>query len=207
MPLIIPPAPEQSIAALRAVIPSMIAGPLLARVAPRTAAALAEPAAAAALSPTQSYKLYTLGLSDLAAAAANGLRAAALSGWRHMLAVNGETVAADVAMDSTGANHLFAALRSDPAASAVQSAIAALAQDPALAGASYDVSLLQIPALGIRAIWLHGTAGQADMLVPVAPVRSELTAGRRYGLAEFMDALKDAAAKILASGDPRRGSA
>jgi hypothetical protein len=31
-------------------------------------------------------------------------------------------------------------------------------------------------------------------------------AGRRYTLAEFTAALKDAAAKILANDDPRKGS-
>jgi hypothetical protein len=34
----------------------------------------------------------------------------------------------------------------------------------------------------------------------------ELVAGRRYTLAEFTAALKDAAAKILANDDPRKGS-
>jgi hypothetical protein len=40
----------------------------------------------------------------------------------------------------------------------------------------------------------------------VAPVRPELVAGRRYTLAEFTAALKDAAAKILANDYPRKGS-
>jgi len=66
---------------------------------------------------------------------------------------------------------------------------------------------LQVPALGVRAVWLHDASGKApDILVPVAPVRPELVAGRRYTLAEFTAALKDAAAKILANDDPRKGS-
>jgi hypothetical protein len=206
MPLVIPPAPAQSIDALRAVVPSMVRGPLLARVAPRLSAAASEPSVAASVSPAQSYKLYTLGLSDLATAAANGFRAAELSGWRHILVSGQEVVSADVSVDSTGA-YRFAALRADPSAAAVQTEIAALGQDPALANVSYDVSLLQIPALGVRAIWLHDASGKAtDILVPVAPVRSELVAGRRYSPAQFTAALADATAKILANDDPKKGS-
>jgi hypothetical protein len=207
MPLVIPPAPAQSIDVLRAAVPLMVQGPLLARVAPRLSAAASEPRVAASISPAQSYKLYTLGLSDLATAAANGFRAAVLSGWRHILVSNQEVVSADVSVDSTGTSYQFASLRADPSAAAVQTEIAALGQDPALANVSYEVSLLQIPALGVRAIWLHDASGKvSDILVPVAPVRSELVAGRRYSPAQFAAALTDATAKILANDDPKKGS-
>jgi hypothetical protein len=194
MPLVIPPAPAQSIDVLRAAVPLMVQGPLLARVAPRLSAAASEPRVAASISPAQSYKLYTLGLSDLATAAANGFRAAVLSGWRHILVSNQEVVSADVSVDSTGTSYQFASLRADPSAAAVQTEIAALGQDPALANVSY-------------AIWLHDASGKvSDILVPVAPVRSELVAGRRYSPAQFAAALTDATAKILANDDPKKGS-
>lgn len=187
-------------------VPTMAQGPLLARIAPRLTAELARPTAAASLSPTHSYRIYTLGVSDLAAAAANGFRAAALFGWRHVFAANGEVLSADVSVDSSGANHQFSALRAD-STGAVQSAIAALAQDPALAGVSYEASVLQIPALAVKAIWLHDASGHAaDVLVPVAPVRAELVAGRHYSPSQFTAALADAAAKIQANSDPKKGS-
>lgn len=208
MPLVMPPAPAQSIEALRAVVPSIVNRPALAQVAPRLAAVLSAPAAASSLTPAQSFRVYTLGLSDLASAASNGLRAAKLSAWRHTLAFSGEVVVADVAVDSTNSNHQFASLGADPSAPGLQSAFNALSQDPAIAKASYEVSLLQIPALGVRAFWLHDPTGKSgDILVPVAPVRAELVAGRHYQLAEFTNALKDSAAKILADDDPRKGSA
>jgi hypothetical protein len=204
MPLVLPAAPAQSIETVRAMVPTLAQGSLLARVAPQLAARLTQRTVAASLSPTQSYRIYTLGVSDLASAAANGFRAAALFGWRHVFTSNGEVVSVDVSVDSTGANHQFAALRAD--SSAVQSAIAALGQDPALAGVSYEVSLLQIPALGVKAIWLHDASGRAaDVLVPVA-ARAELVVGRRYDPAQFTAALADAAAKILANDDPRKGA-
>jgi hypothetical protein len=185
----------------------MARGPLLGQIAPQLSATASQAAVASSLSPAQSFKVYTLGLSDLSNAADNGFRAAVLSGWRHILISNQEVVSADVSVDSTGGNHQFASLSADPAAAAVQSEITVLGRDPALADASYEVSILQIPALGVRAIWLHDASGKAsDVVVPVAPVRSELIAGRRYSPAEFTDALKDAAAKILANDDPRKGS-
>jgi len=40
----------------------------------------------------------------------------------------------------------------------------------------------------------------------VAPVRSELTAGRRYPVSDFANALKGPARRILADAAPRKGS-
>jgi hypothetical protein len=207
MPLIVPPAPAQSTEALRAALPSMLNRPAMMKVAPKLALTLADSTAVASLSPALSYRVYALGLTDLASAASNGLRAASLSAWRHTLASDGEIVTADVSVDHAGANHTFAALSANPTAPGVQAEIHTLSQDPDVAKASYEASLLQVPALGVRAVWLHDASGKAaDLLVPVAPVRSELTAGRKYTVAEFTAALKDAAAKILANNDPRKGS-
>ncbi len=207
MPLIIPPAPAQSTEALRAALPSMLDRPAMMKVAPKLSLALTTPTAVASLSPALSYRVYALGLSDLATAASNGLRAATLSAWRHTLTSDGEVVTADVSVDHAGANHTFASISANPSAPGVQAAIHTLSQDADVAKASYEVSLLQVPALGVRAVWLHDASGKApDLLVPVAPVRSELVAGRKYTVAEFAAALKDAAAKILANDDPRKGS-
>lgn len=206
MPLIIPPAPAQSTEALRAALPSMLHRPAMMKVAPKLALSLTD-SAIASLSPALSYRVYVLGLSDLATAASNGLRAATLSAWRHTLTSDGEVVTADVSVDQTGANHTFAALSANPSAPGVQAAIHTLSQDADIAKASYEASLLQVPALGVRALWLHDASGKApDVLVPVAPVRPELVAGRKYTVAEFTAALKDAAGKILANDDPRKGS-
>jgi len=163
--------------------------------------------AAASLSPTLSYRVYTLGLSDLVSDTGN-LSAASSTIWRHSFDSDGEIVTADVLVDQTGAGYTFAALSSNPSASEVQSTINALNQDPQIAEASYEVSLLQVPALAVRAVWLHEPSGKsADLLVPISPVRSELTAGQRYQIMQFTGALKEAAAAILANDDPNKGSA
>ena len=103
---------------------------------------------------------------------------------------------------------LFRHLSADPAAPTVLNTIRTLNQDPNIAKASYELSLLQILALGVRAIWPHDTTGKVpDILVPVASVRSELDAGRQHQVAEFTAAHKDAVANILSNDDPRKGSA
>jgi hypothetical protein len=206
MAISIPAAPAQSIAALRAALPSLANRATLTRVAPRLAASLTA-ANAASVTPALSYRVYTLGLSDLAAAAGNGLKAAKPSLWRHVLISDGEVITADTAVDHTGGSHRFAALSLNPAAAAVQTTIDGLKRDPRIAKASYEASLLQISALGVRAVWLHDPSGESpDILVPVPPVRADLVAGRQYSAAEFVGALKDAAAKILADDDPRKGA-
>jgi hypothetical protein len=208
MAINIPPPPAASIAALRTALTSMIKGPAVAHIAPRLAAAMTARAAVPALTPTLSYRVYTLGLSDLSDAAANRLSAAKTSVWRHTLVSSGEVITGDVSADETGANQQFAALSASSSAAAVQSAIQSVSQDSSIAASSYDLSLLQISALGVRAVWLHDATGKAaDILVPVAPVRPELDAGHHYSIADFAAALKDAAAKILANDDSRKGSA
>lgn len=208
MPIDIPPAPTQSIDALRSVFPSLINRSALTKIAPRLAAALANPSAATSLTPIFSYRVYTLGLSDLASGDSNGLRAAKPAGWRHTLSSNGEVVTVDVSSDQSGSSHKFAALSSNPSAAQVQDEIQALNRDRGIAHASYEFSLLQIPAMGVKAIWLHDPSGKSsDILIPLAPVRRELVAGRKYQIVEFINALRESAARILSADSPGKGSA
>jgi hypothetical protein len=152
--------------------------------------------------------VYTLGLSDLASGDSNGLRAAKPAGWRHTLSSNGEVITVDVSSDQSGSSHKFAALSSNPSAAQVQDEIQALNRDRGIAHASYEFSLLQIPAMGVKAIWLHDPSGKSsDILIPLAPVRRELVAGRKYQIVEFINALRESAARILSADSPGKGSA
>lgn len=205
MALIIPSAPDQSIEALRASAPAIARSAVVARVAPKLTAALTS-SAASHLSPTLSYPVYTLGLADLASATTEGLARAKLSLWRHTLTTDGEVVTVDISIGADGAQTL-SAVNAHPSAAAVESAINELNQAPEAASGSYELSVLQVPALSVRALWLHDPSGRSsDLVIPVAPVRSELTAGQRYEVAEFANALRQPAARILADDDPRKGS-
>lgn len=206
MPISIPAAPARSIAALREALPSVANRAALTRVAPRLAASLTA-ANAASVTPALSYQVYTLGLSDLIAAASDDLKEAKPSLWRHVLISDGDVITADTSIDHTGTHYRFAALTLNPAAGAVRTTIDALQQDARIAKASYEVSLLQISALGVRAVWLHDpTRKSPDLLIPVPPVRSELVAGRRYTVAEIVEALRHAAERILGDDDPQKGA-
>ena len=56
----------------------------------------------------------------------------------------------------------------------------------------YEARLLQIPAMGVRALWLKAKSrSHADVMIPLAPTRSELNAGQHYSAAAFVAALKE----------------
>ena len=122
--------------------------------------------------------------------------------WRHTIENNGETVTADVVPAQNGASFTFSGISFSPGAANVKEAIAALQSAPDLE-ASYEVAILQIPALGVRAIWLQDSP---DLIVPTAPTRPELTSGQRYSSQDFLSALQPSARRILAADDPRKGA-
>jgi hypothetical protein len=75
------------------------------------------------------------------------------------------------------------------------------------AGRSYELRLLQISALGVRALWLWAKSrAQTDVVIPLAPTRGELTANQHYSPAEFIAALKPRAEAILRDDAPGKGS-
>jgi hypothetical protein len=75
------------------------------------------------------------------------------------------------------------------------------------AGKSYEARLLQISAMGVRALWLKAKSrSDADVVIPLAPTRPELTAGRYYSSEEFIAALKEAAEAMLAAEAPGKGA-
>ena len=75
-----------------------------------------------------------------------------------------------------------------PFAQDMQARLAALRQDQTVAAGSYQAALLQVPAMGVMALWLRGSGGSSDILVPLAPSPSPLVAGRHYGTADFCGA-------------------
>ena len=61
--------------------------------------------------------------------------------------------------------------------------------------------------MGVRALWLKAKSrGRADVVIPLAPTRGELTAGRRYSPEAFVAALKGAAEAMLAADAPGKGA-
>jgi hypothetical protein len=196
-----PEAPKPSIEALQAMVPAFIASAFVRQTAPHFAASLlASPQSLA--SPGLSYPVYALGLTDVASGA--GVRKAKLSAWRHEFAAEGEVVSAEV---SAGRRPEFAGLNVNSRFRSVLQELRLAADAADFAGKSYEGRLLQISAMGVRGLWLKSKSrSHADVVIPLAPTRSELTAGRHYSSEEFVAALKGAAEAMLAAEAPGKGA-
>ena len=202
MPIETPAAPKPSIETLHAMLPALVASAGLRRAAPNFAASvLASPQNLT--SPGLSYPVYALGLREVVSGA--GLRAAKLSAWRHEFTSGDEVVAAEI---SAGRRPQFAGLNVNSTFRSVQHELRSAAEASRdLAGRSYEFRLLQISALGVRALWLKSKSrSHADVVIPLAPTRRELTANRHYSPAEFVDLLVSAAEQALGDDDPEKGA-
>ena len=202
MPIEMPEAPKPSIEALRAMLPAFIASAEVRQSAPHFAASLlASPQQL--VSPGLSYPVYALGLADVASDA--GVRKAKLSAWRHEFAAEGEVISAEV---SAGRRPQFAGLNVNSRFRSVQEELRLAGEAAAdFAGKSYEARLLQISAMGVRALWLKAISrSHADVVIPLAPTRRELTAGRHYSPEGFIAALKGAAEAMLAAEAPGKGA-
>jgi hypothetical protein len=194
--------PQPSIDALQAVLPALMGSAGVRHSAPRFAASLVNSPRILS-SPELSYPVYTLGLDSVAAGAT--LSKAKLAAWRHEFASEGEVVAAEV---SAGRQPRFSGLNVDsPFRSVSQELRSATETGKGFAERSYQPRLLQISALGIRALWLKSQPpSRADVVIPLAPTRPELTANRHYSPAEFTEALRPAAEALLRAEAPGKGA-
>ena len=201
MPIETLEAPKPSIGALQAMLPAFIASARIRETAPRFAASLlASPQSLA--SPGLSYPVYALGLADVASGA--GVRRAKLSAWRHEFAADGEVVSAEV---SAGRRPQFAGLNVNSRFRPVMQELRVVGEAAAFAGKTYEARLLQISAMGVRALWLRAKSrSDADVVIPLAPTRPELEAGRHYSAAAFIAALKGAAEAMVAAEAPGKGA-
>ncbi|WP_325615108.1 hypothetical protein [Mycobacterium sp.] len=202
MPIVTPEAPKQSIEALGGTLASLATSAGLKRAAPNFAARIAA-SPSELRTPGLSYRVYVLGLADMLDA--KDLTPAKLSAWRHEFAVKDEVVAIDV---TTGRQPQFSSLNVSPVAHSVQRHLDSAAFEASNFGPqSYDVALLRVPALAVRAVWLKSRSrSHEDIIVPLAPpMPSELTAHQRYTATEFIDALRPAARRVLAAEAPGKG--
>jgi len=202
VPIQRPEPPQQSIDALQAVLPALMGSAGVRQSAPNFAASLVNSPRGLS-SPGLSYPVYTLGLDSVARGA--NLSKAKLAAWRHEFSSGSEVVAAEV---SAGRQPRFSGLnvnsRFRPVSQELRSAIET---GKGFAERSYQPRLLQISALGIRALWLKSEPGsRADVLIPLAPTRSELTANRHYSAAEFFEALRPGAEALLRAEAPGKGA-
>ena len=202
MPIETPQAPRPSIKALQAVLPALVGSAGIRQSAPNFAATLlASPQSLS--SPGLSYPVYALGLADVASGA--GVGKAKLSAWRHEFTSGGEVVSAEV---SAARRPQFSGINVNSRFRSVEQELRSLAEAGGdFAGRSYEPRLLQISALGVRALWLKSKSrAHADVVIPLAPTRRELTANRHYSPTAFIEALKAAAETLLRAEAPGKGA-
>lgn len=202
MPIEMLEPPRLSIEALESVLPSLVGNAGILHRAPRFAATLL--ASPRSLShPTLSYPVYALGLDHIAAGAS--LSKAKLVAWRHEFTSGDEVVAAEV---SAGRKPHFAGLNVNSNFRSVQKELrSAVETGKGFADRTYQPRLLQVSALGTRALWLKSTSRtHADLLIPLSPAQFGLTAHRHYSSSEFIEAIRPAAEIILRTDASGKGT-
>jgi hypothetical protein len=202
VPIETPEASRPSIEALQAVLPALVGSAGIRQSAPNFAASLlASPRSLS--SPGLSYPVYALGLADVASG--GGVAKAKLSAWRHEFTSEGRSSRQRsrpaAARNSPGSTSIRGFARSSASCARPPKPARTLPTDPMSRG------LVQISALGVRALWLKSKSrSHADIVIPLAPTRRELTANRHYSPAELIEALKSAAETLLRADAPGKGA-
>ena len=200
VPIVKPEAPEASIKALHATLSRRDGIAEIRKSAPSFAAVLTSPRVFAR--PGLSYPVYSLGLVDIVSGASLGK--AKLASWRHEFTNADTVVSAEVC---SGRRPKFLQFNVNPKLSSVQHELQSIASRDVFASRSYELRLLQISALGVRALWLRAESGsRVDVVVPLSPAPLELTANQHYTPNEFIAAIKAAAQTMLAAEGLRKGT-
>lgn len=153
---------------------------------------------------TEPHQVFTLGLTDLAAG--KGLDAAKPTGWRYLVQEDDKVLASaeSVAVGSTN-EHVFSAFNEGSFVASTASAIRAVREIPEVEQGGFELRLLNVPGLYVLALWLHGTQGNGDLLVPLAPSPVEPPAGRPVAAAVLLKELADKAKGPLEAADRSGG--
>ncbi|MET0966741.1 MAG: hypothetical protein ABWZ02_10110 [Nakamurella sp.] len=144
------------------------------------------------LTPVSALPTYVLGLDALGRA--YPLDSARAIGWRYLLEDGGQAVAAAETVRSDEGGHRFASFNKGPFVSATVAAMHA-AQLHAT-GQDLEVRFLTVPAIALRALWLHPTTPASPTLIPLAPAPSGVEAFHPYPAAELFTIVAEAAAQV-----------
>lgn len=130
------------------------------------------------------HEVYTMDLPDVVGGDLGKAKKTAL----RYLVVQGQLAVAAAELNETGgAQPEFSHLNTGPFVQATERAIADAEGRPEVAQHDFVVRLLSIPALSVVALWLH--AADREMLAPLPPTDSHLTANQWYSPADFLKLL------------------
>lgn len=146
------------------------------------------------------HPVYFLGADHLSEKRA--LSAAVLSGWRFLILRGTRArAAASVAFDAKNGRFAFANVSDSPFTSGTITALRRAARLKAMSKDKFEVRLLQVPALKLVSVWLHGS--EDDYILPLPPAHQSLKPFKLYSDSAFAEALSDAAEKALKIVDAR----
>jgi hypothetical protein len=126
--------------------------------------------APAALDLAAPHPTFTLGLEDLKAG--RGTDAAYQTGVRFFVLDANDTRAAATVREDAGGT-AFSGLNQGPYVIGTMTALERVEGHPALQDRDYELRVLEVPALYVFALWLHGA--EENYLVPIPPTPPELT--------------------------------
>lgn len=128
------------------------------------------------------------------------LSSAQQGGWRYLLLRGDEAVgSATVEQDAATGGLAFSHVTQGPFVDSTVEGIRRADQIARHTDEDFVLRLLDIPALYLRTLWLHGT--NSDLLMPLDPVPPPLEAYRVYSEKELVDAVHASAARRAAYGD------
>jgi hypothetical protein len=137
------------------------------------------------------------------------LKAARQTSWRYLLVKGSEAVAeAELSAGSRGAKGAkprslaFLSLTRGPFASATVDALHAAERLPQVARADYELRLLNVPAVYLVALWLHGA--KDDILIPMGDPPAGLKRNEPYGEAAVIAALRETAKQAARFDEAQR---
>jgi len=141
------------------------------------------------------HPVYVATLEDITSG--HPLRSARPDGWRYLLLLEGKAVAsANVDVDEETGKPEFSHASTGPYVDSTVEAIRRAEYFPEVKKKKFDLCLLDVPALALRALWLHAH-GADDILVPLDPTPPQVERYRKYSEAELVGAVSDAARKQL----------
>jgi hypothetical protein len=115
--------------------------------------------------------------------------AAVLKGWRFLILDRDSVAAAANAVESDDGGYSFSQLNEGPFVDGTEQAILLAEGDSSVQGGEFEPLLLLIPGLQVVALWLRDRVGDADLVVPIRPVPSQLAGMTLLPAAQFCNVL------------------
>ena len=155
---------------------------------------------AAVVTPVAPHNVFTIGLKPLADG--RGLGAAQPSGWRAIVVQGNHPVAA-VEFTGGGGPQDYKSVNEGPLVQSSASAMAIAEELPQVKEKDYEPRLLQMPAIYLVAVWLHGD--KDEILIPLDPAPGAFKAFKAYPEKDFFEQASALAKQRMGSDDAPKG--